>query len=394
MDVKPSHRAASVRISPTLAVAAHAAELQRAGRNILNLAAGQSDFDAPEHVKTAAHDAIREGFTKFTDIDGTPELKAAVIDKFERDNQLHFKADNILVSCGCKHSLFNLMQALLNEDDEVIIPAPYWVSYPDMARLAGADPVIIRTKFKQRFKITPEQLRGALGPRSRLLILNSPANPSGAVYTHAELEALGHVLADFPEVIVVSDDIFEHLSWGPEAFSNILNAAPRLHERAVVVNGLSKAYGMAGWRIGYAAGPAPLIAAMKKIQSQSTSNPTAVAQAAATAALRDDRGFLTEQREAFRKRHDFIMRELALIKGVSVHAADGSFFVFPDMSGVIARRDDLDDDVALAELLLEQAEIAVVPGAAFGAPDCLRLSTANSMEVLKEAMARMRKLLA
>jgi aspartate aminotransferase len=394
VDVKPSHRAASVRISPTLAVAAHAAELQRAGRGILNLAAGQSDFDAPEHAKRAAREAIDAGFTKYTEVDGTPELKAAVIEKFERDNALHFRADNILVSCGCKHSLFNLMQALLNEHDEVIIPAPYWVSYPDMARLAGADPVIIRTKFKQRFKITPEQLRGALGPRSRLLILNSPANPSGAVYSRTELEAIGHVLADFPEVIVASDDIFEHVTWSAEPFVNILNAAPRLHERTVLVNGLSKAYGMAGWRIGYAAGPAPLIAAMKKIQSQSTSNPNAIAQAAATAVLRGDREFLREQNEAFKKRHDFVMRELALIKGVDVHPAEGSFFVFPDMSGVLARRDDLDDDVALAEYLLDKAELAVVPGAAFGTPDCLRLSTANSMEVLKEAMARMRKLLA
>jgi aspartate aminotransferase len=394
LDVKPSHRAASLRISPTLAVAAHAAELQRAGRDILNLAAGQSDFDTPEHVKAAARQAITDGFTKYTEVDGTAELKAAVIEKFERDNALHFKPENILVSCGCKHSLFNLMQALLNEHDEVIIPAPYWVSYPDMARLAGADPVIIRTKFKQRFKITPEQLRGALGPRSRLLILNSPSNPSGAVYSRAELEALGHVLAEFPEVIVVSDDIFEHLNWGLEPFSNILNAAPRLHERTVVVNGLSKTYGMAGWRIGYAAGPAPLIAAMKKIQSQSTSNPASIAQMAAIAALRGERGFLREQNEVFKKRHDFVVRELALVKGVNVHPADGSFFVFPDMSGVIARRDDLDDDVALAEYLLDKAALAVVPGAAFGAPDCLRLSTANSMEILKEAMTRMRKLLA
>jgi len=394
LDVKPSHRATSVRSSPTLAVAAHAADLQRAGRDILNLAAGQSDFDTPEHVKLAAHQAIDAGFTRYTDVGGTLELKAAIIEKFERDNGLHFKPENILVSCGCKHSLFNLMQALLNEDDEVLIPAPYWVSYPDMARLAGADPVIIRTKFKQRFKITPEQLRGALGPRSRLLILNSPANPSGAVYSRSELEALGHVLADFPEVIVVSDDIFEHINWSIEPFANILHAAPRLHERTVIVNGLSKAYGMAGWRIGYAAGPAPLIAAMKKIQSQSTSNPTSIAQAAAVAALRGDRGFLREQNEVFKKRHDFLLRELGLMKGVNVHPAEGSFFVFPDMSGVIARRDDIDDDVALAEYLLDKAALAVVPGAAFGAPDCLRLSTANDMEVLKEAMARMRKLLA
>ena len=394
MDVKPSHRAASVKTSPTLAVAAQAAELERAGREILNLAAGQPDFDTPPHVKAAAIAAIEAGFTKYTEIDGTPDLKRAILAKFERDNALTFRPEHVLVSCGGKHSLYNLMQALLNEDDEVLIPAPYWVSYPDMARLAGADPVIIRTKFKQHFKITPEQLRGALGPRSRLLILNSPANPSGAVYTRSELEALGHVLMDFPEVIVVSDDIFEHVRWTGEAFVNILNAVPRLHERTVIVNGVSKAYGMAGWRIGYAAGPAPLVTAMKRIQSQSTSNPTSIAQAAAQAALEGTQDFLLERNEEYRRRHDFVLRELALIRGVNVHPADGSFFVFPDMSGVIARRADLDDDVALAEFLLDQAGIAVVPGAAFGAPDCLRLSLAASMDTLREALARMRKLLA
>jgi aspartate aminotransferase len=394
LDVKPSQRAASVKTSPTLAVAAEAAALARAGREILNLAAGQPDFATPAHVKAAAIAALDADFTKYTEVDGTPELKAAILRKFARDNGLHFKPENLLVSCGGKHSLYNLMQALLNEDDEVLIPAPYWVSYPDMARLAGADPVIIRTKFKQHFKITPEQLRGALGPRSRLLILNSPGNPSGAVYSHRELEALGAVLLEFPEVIVVSDDIFEHVRWNGDDFVNILNAVPRLHERTVIVNGVSKAYGMAGWRIGYAAGPAPLIAAMKRIQSQSTSNPTSIAQVAACAALDGDQAFLGERNEEYRQRHDFVLRELALIRGVDVHPAEGSFFVFPDMRGVIDRRGDIDDDVALAELLLEQAGIAVVPGAAFGTPDCLRLSLAAPMDVLREALARMRKLLA
>lgn len=394
MDVKPSQRAASVKTSPTLAVAAEAAALARAGREILNLAAGQPDFATPAHIKAAAIAALDADFTKYTEVDGTPELKAAILRKFARDNGLHFKPENLLVSCGGKHSLYNLMQALLNEDDEVLIPAPYWVSYPDMARLAGADPVIIRTKFKQHFKITPEQLRGALGPRSRLLILNSPGNPSGAVYSHRELEALGAVLLEFPEVIVVSDDIFEHVRWNGEDFVNILNAVPRLHERTVIVNGVSKAYGMAGWRIGYAAGPAPLIAAMKRIQSQSTSNPTSIAQVAACAALDGDQAFLGERNEEYRRRHDFVLRELALIRGVHVHPAEGSFFVFPDMRGVIDRRGDIDDDVALAELLLEQAGVAVVPGAAFGTLDCLRLSLAAPMDVLREALARMRKLLA
>ena len=268
-----------------MAISAKAAELKRAGKDILSLAAGEPDFDTPKHVKAAAIVAINDGFTKYTAVDGTLELKHAIIEKFERENNLRFSPEQILVSSGCKHSIYNLMQALLNEGDEVIIPAPYWVSYPDMARLAGAEPVILRTGIASCFKITAEQLRGALGKRSRLLILNSPSNPSGSVYTRVELEALGSVLIDFPDVVVATDDIYEHILWTGEPFINVLNAVPQLHERTVVLNGVSKAYAMTGWRIGYAAGPASLIATMKKIQSQSTSNPTSIAQVAATAAL-------------------------------------------------------------------------------------------------------------
>lgn len=394
VDVRPSHRAQSVKISATLAMAARAAELARAGRDIISLAAGEPDFDTPPHVKAAAVAAIGTGPVRYTEVDGTPALKEAVRAKFERDNDLRFAPENILVTVGCKHALYNLMQALLNEDDEVIIPAPYWVSYPDMARLAGAEPVIIRTKVKQRFKITPEQLRGALGPRSRLLILNSPANPTGAVYSQAELAALGQVLADFPEVVVVSDDIYEHIQWAREPFANILNVVPRLHDRTVIVNGVSKAYAMTGWRIGYAAGPAPLIAAMHKIQSHSTSNPDAIAQAAALAALTGDQGFLRAQCERFHQRHDRVAAALSSIEGVALQPAEGTFYVFPDMRGVIARMNGIDDDVDLAEHLLEHAGVAVMPGSAFGAPDCLRLSYAIDDARLDEALARVGRALA
>lgn len=377
-----------------MAVSAKAAELKRAGRDILSLAAGEPDFDTPEHVKAAAIIAINDGFTKYTGVDGTLELKEAVVQKFERENGLRFEPEQILVSSGCKHSIYNLMQALLNDGDEAIIPAPYWVSYPDMARLAGAAPVIIRTDIASRFKITAEQLRGAINERSRLLILNSPSNPTGAVYSRVELEALGSVLVDYPDVVIATDDIYEHILWSGEPFANILNAVPQLHEHTVVLNGVSKAYAMTGWRIGYAAGPASLIAAMKKIQSQSTSNPTSIAQVAATAALKGDQASLRNNCEIFKQRHDFLVRELDRIEGVTVQASAGTFYTFPDLSGVIERAADMNDDIQLAEYLLEHAGVAGVPGSAFGAPGCMRFSYATSMDVLKDATARLQESLA
>ena len=376
-----------------MAISAKAAELERAGKDILSLAAGEPDFDTPEHVKAAAIVAINDGFTKYTAVDGTLELKQAIIEKFERENNLRFSLEQILVSSGCKHSIYNLMQALLNDGDEVIIPAPYWVSYPDMARLAGAEPVILRTDIASCFKITAEQLRGALGKRSRLLILNSPSNPSGSVYTRSELEALGSVLIDFPDVCVATDDIYEHILWTGEPFINVLNAVPQLHERTVVLNGVSKAYAMTGWRIGYAAGPASLIAAMKKIQSQSTSNPTSIAQVAATAALNGDQSLLAEQSAVFKQRHDFVIRELDRIKGVEVQPSAETFYTFPDMSGVIERAADIDDDLQLAAYLLDHAGVAGVPGSAFGAAGCMRFPYATSMDVLKDAMTRLQEAL-
>ena len=388
MDIRPSHRAQSVKLSPTLAITAKAAELRAAGQNILNLAAGEPDFDTPAHVKLAAIEAINRGFTKYTAVDGTPELRAAIVEKFARENNLEFEPRQILVSCGCKHSIYNLMQALLNEGDEVIIPAPYWVSYPDMTWLAGADPVIIKTHIDHQFKITPEQLRGAISRKSRLFIMNSPSNPTGACYSATELRALGAILAEHPEIVIASDDIYEHILWRGHDFKNILNACPELGDRVVVLNGVSKAYAMTGWRIGYAAGPPEIIAAMKKIQSQSTSNPTSIAQVAATAALTGDQSLLQRQCEIFRERHEFVVDALNNIDGVKAMRSDGTFYSFPDMSQIIENRNDIDNDVELAELLLERAAVAVVPGSAFGAPGCMRVSYATSMEILEQALGQ------
>lgn len=388
MEFRASHRTQTVKPSPTLSVSAKAEALRAAGKDILNLSAGEPDFDTPNHVKAAAIEAIRSGFTKYTAVDGIPALKQAVVAKFARENELRYEPDQVLVSCGCKHSLFNLMQATLDPDDEVVIPAPYWVSYPDMARLAGADPVIIKTTIEHGFKITPEQLRGALSEKSRLLIMNSPSNPTGACYTGAELKALGAVLNEHPEVLIATDDIYEHIQWTGQPFRNIVNICPQLSGRAVVVNGVSKTYAMTGWRIGYAAGPKKIIQAMHKVQSQSTSNPNSIAQMAAVAALNGDQSSVATQCKSFRERHDYVVERLRAIADVEVVAAGGAFFAFPDVSEVIARKKGVGTDLKLAELLLEQAGVAVVPGSAFGAPGCLRLSFAASMPVLELALDR------
>ncbi|RME32915.1 MAG: pyridoxal phosphate-dependent aminotransferase [Gammaproteobacteria bacterium] len=393
MDIKLAQRVGLVKPSPTLSVSAKAAALRAEGRDILSLAAGEPDFDTPDNVKAAARRAIDEGQTKYTAVDGLPALKQAVIDKFRRENDLEYQNNEILVSCGAKHSIYNLMQALLNPGDEVIIPAPYWVSYPDMARLAGAEPVIIKTGLEQGFRITPEQLRGAISDRTRLLILNSPSNPTGACYSREELAALGEVLEETPDLLIASDDIYEHILWNGEGFVNIVNARPSLKERTIVINGVSKAYAMTGWRIGYAAGPARLIGAMKTIQSQSTSNPTSIAQYAAIEALNGDQSMIPEQCAVFRQRHDFVREQMNRIEGVTCPASDGTFYSFPNMQGVIDRMEGIGNDIELAEYLLEQAEVAMVPGSAFGAPGYMRLSFATSMEVLEQAMERLHKAL-
>jgi aspartate aminotransferase len=390
LDIPLSHRAQSIKPSPTLAVTARAAELRAAGKDIIGLGAGEPDFDTPEHIKEAAIEALKKGQTKYTAVDGTADLKLAIINKFKRENNLVYDNNQILVSCGAKHSLYNLFQATLNPDDEIIIPAPYWVSYPDMAKLAGAEPVIIKTTIDDNFKISPEKLRGAISDKTRMVVFNSPSNPTGVSYSEDELAALGEVLLDHPDILIVTDDIYEHILWGQDKFVNIVNACKDLYNRTIVVNGVSKAYSMTGWRIGYVGGPEAIIKGMKKIQSQSTSNPSSMAQAGAVAALDGDQTYIKESTGIFKERHDFVLRSLQEIEGINCIASEGTFYSFPDMNGLIERLEGINNDIELAEFFLEKAEVAMVPGSAFGAPGCMRISFATSMENLEKSMERIK----
>ncbi|MFQ5936969.1 MAG: pyridoxal phosphate-dependent aminotransferase [Acidiferrobacterales bacterium] len=370
-----------------------ARELKQAGKDVIGLGAGEPDFDTPDHIKEAAIAAIRAGFTHYTAVDGTSELKQAIINKFKRDNDLEFEPDQIIVSVGGKQSFFNIAQALLQAGDEAIIPAPYWVSYPDIALLADAEPVIIMAGIDQDFKVTPEQLDEALNKNTRLLILNSPSNPTGVIYTREDLAGLGEVLRGYPDVYIATDDMYEHIRWTDQPFYNIVNACPDLLQRTIVVNGVSKAYAMTGWRIGFAAGPKPVIAAMRKIQSQSTSNPTSISQVAAEAALSGDQECLRPMVAAFKERHDRVVGRLNQIRGVNCLQSQGAFYAFADMREAIADLADVNDDVEMAEYLLNAAGVALVPGSAFGGPGYLRLSFATSMEVLDEALDRIERVL-
>ena len=381
---------AAVKPSPTGAVLALAAELRAAGRDLISLGAGEPDFDTPQHIKDAAIAAINGGQTKYTPIDGTAELKAAIRRKFARENGLDYEVSQIVVTSGAKQALFNLCLALLGPGDEAIIPAPYWVSYPDMVRLAGADPVVVEAGMEQDFKITPRQLAGAITGRTRLLILNSPSNPTGASYSEAELAALGEVLEQHPDVVVLSDDIYEHIHWGDDPFISFATACPGLKTRTVTTNGVSKAYAMTGWRIGYAAGPAELIGAMKTIQSQSTSNPCSISQAAAVAALEGDQACVAEMTAAYRRRHDFIVAALNDIPGFECRAGEGTFYAFPKVQAALDAR-GLQSDVELVELLLNEADVACVPGSAFGAAGYVRMSFACSMRELEESTRRIKQ---
>lgn len=393
MDIPLSHRAQSIKPSPTLAVTTRAAELRAAGKDIIGLGAGEPDFDTPEHIKEAAIESLKKGETKYTAVDGTAKLKLAIINKFKRENNLVYDNNQIIVSCGAKHSLYNIFQTALNPGDEIIIPAPYWVSYPDMAKLASAEPVIIKTTIDDNFKISPEKLRGAISDKTRMVVFNSPSNPTGVSYSEDELAALAEVLLDHPEILIVTDDIYEHILWGQDKFVNIVNACKDLFNRTIVVNGVSKAYSMTGWRIGYVGGPESIIKGMKKIQSQSTSNPSSMAQAGAVAALDGDQTYIEESTGIFKERHDFVLKSLQEIEGINCIASEGTFYIFPDMNGLIEKLDGINNDIELAEFFLEKAEVAMVPGSAFGAPGCMRISFATSMENLEKSMQRIKAVL-
>lgn len=382
-----AHRLQQVKPSPTLSVAAKATELKSQGLDIINLGTGEPDFDTPEHVKEAAIAAIRAGFTKYTAVDGIPELKKSIVDKFKRENQLQYEINQILVSAGGKQSFYNLCQALLNPKDEVIIPAPYWVSYPDIVLLAEGTPVIIPSTSAAHFKVKPEQLEAAINSQTKLFVINSPSNPSGIAYTREELQALAEVLLRHPQVMIATDDMYEHMLWS-QSFSNILNACPDLYERTIVLNGVSKAYSMTGWRIGYVAGPAVLINAMKMIQSQSTSNPCSIAQKAAVAALNGGNEFIKMMLKAFRERHDYLIDRLSLMDGIEVIPADGTFYLFPNVQGIIEQR-NFKNDIEFSAKLLEEEGLALVPGSAFGNEGCIRLSFATDKLTLEKAMDRL-----
>jgi len=387
LDIELSERARRLQPSPTLAVTARAAALKAEGKDIIGLGAGEPDFDTPEHVKEAAIRAMRAGQTKYTAVEGTLALRKAVVDKFKRDNGLTYTPAQILVSSGGKQSFFNLCQAVIGKGDEVVVPAPYWVSYPEIVAIADGTPVMPYAGADQHYKLTPEQLEKSITPRTRLVVINSPSNPTGMAYRRKELLAFGEVLRRHPKVLIATDDMYEPFIWHGEPFCNILMACPDLYDRTLVLNGCSKAYAMTGWRIGYAGGPADVIKAMGNMQSQSTSNPCSISQAAAEAALNGSQEYVQMMCKAFRERHDYVHMALTAMPGVSMLPADGTFYAFADFSEVI-RRMKLKDDNALAEKLLVDGGVAAVAGSAFGAPGHLRMSFATSMDNLKGAMSR------
>jgi aspartate aminotransferase len=391
MNITLSNRVKAVKPSPTLAITARAAAMRAAGTDIIGLGAGEPDFDTPDHIKAAAVKAIDNGFTKYTAVDGIPSLKKAVAAKFKRDNGLDYDLKQILVSSGGKQSFYNLAQALLNPGDEVIIPAPYWVSYPDMVLLADGVPVIVEAGQSQNFKITPAQLRAAITDKTRLFVINSPSNPTGVAYNLDELKALGEVLQDYPDILIATDDMYEHILWNKGEFVNILNARPDFYARTIVLNGVSKAYSMTGWRIGYCAGPAELIKAMGVIQSQSTSNPTSISQVAAEEAINGDQSCIDIMMVEFKKRHDYVVAELNTIDGIECLPTDGTFYVFPNIEKLLQKLDGISDDLQFSEYLIEKAGVALVPGSAFGCPGHIRISIATSMSNLENALSRIKQ---
>ena len=383
-----SKRVQKVKPSATLAVTAKANELKSQGIQIVPMGSGEPDFDTPINIQKAAIEAIHNGQTRYTAVDGTPALKQAIIDKFKRQNNLDYTDTQVMASSGGKQVFYNLCQAVLDKGDEVIIPSPYWVSYPDMVILADATPIVVETGLEQDFKITPKQLEQSITDKTKLFIINSPSNPTGAVYSKDELQALADVLINHPKVLVITDDIYEHIRWGNDDFINIVMAEPKLKDRTIILNGVSKGYAMTGWRIGYGAGPEAIIKAMKKIQGQSTSNPCSIAQAAALEALNGDQSIIDTMVNAFEKRHEYIVNALNSIDGVECPRSQGAFYSFPRVEGLIKRL-GLKDDVEFSTYCLEKLNIALVPGSAFGASGYVRFSFATSMDNIKQAVEKL-----
>jgi aspartate aminotransferase len=375
--------------SATSAVLGLAAELREAGRDVISLGAGEPDFDTPDHIKLAAVEAIEAGATKYTAIDGTSQLKASIQRKFERDNGLSYAPEQILVSCGAKHTLFNACMGILSPGDEAIIPAPYWVSYPDMVRVAEGTPVVAETGIESDFKMTPGQLDAAITDRTRVMFLNSPSNPTGSCYSRTELQALGEVLKSRPQIVVLADEIYEHIHWADSPFCSIATACPDLIDQVVTINGVSKCYAMTGWRIGYAGGPKEVITAMKTIQSQITSNPCSISQVAAAAALDGDQSCIGQMVDAYKARSDYIVKALNQIPGFECREGEGAFYAFPRVTGAM-RANGLKDDAGLVKLLLNEADVVTVPGTPFGAPGYVRISFACSIAELEAAVSRIK----
>ncbi|MCE7914325.1 MAG: pyridoxal phosphate-dependent aminotransferase [Nitrosomonas sp. PRO4] len=393
-----SNRVQTIKPSPTLAVTARAAKLKAEGKDIIGLGAGEPDFDTPQHIKDAAIAAINQGLTKYTAVGGTPGLKNAIATKFKRENNFNFDSKQILVSCGGKQSFFNLALSVINPGDEVIIPAPYWVSYPDIVLIAEGRPVFINTGIEQNFKISAQQLEAVITPKTKMFVINSPSNPSGAVYSTEELKGLGEVLRRHPHILIATDDMYEHILLSDKKFINIVNVCPDLLPQTIVLNGVSKAYSMTGWRIGYCGGPAHIITAMENVQSQSTSNPSSISQAAAEAALNGDQSCIVPMVTAFKERNNFVTEQLNQMNGIRCLLSEGAFYAFADVRQAmqdVHQRKLMNDcnDLAFSEYLLEHAGVAVVPGSAFGCEGYMRLSFATSLENLQQALNRIKNLL-
>jgi aspartate aminotransferase len=387
-----ARRVQRVKPSPTLAVTARAAKLKAEGKDVIGLGAGEPDFDTPAHIANAAIAAIKSGFTRYTNVDGINELKDAIIGKFARDNDIQYERPQILVTSGAKQAIYNLCMAVLDTGDEAVIPAPYWVSYPDMVLLADAQPVMPFAGASQGYKITPRQLAAAITPQTRLVLLNSPCNPTGAAYTRAELRAFGEVLLEYPRIIIGTDDMYEKIYWADEPFCSLLTVVPELYNRTITINGCSKAYAMTGWRLGYCGGPKEIITAMGTIQGQSTSNACSISQKAAVAALTGDQNCVAVMNRAFKERHDFVVEGLNNLPGVSCLPGAGTFYAFADVTRAMAAL-GCRDDHELAEILLNAGGVAVVPGSGFGAPGHIRLSFACGLPTLAKALERMKRVL-